>query len=790
MTAYLKGSLIDKVLTGCVAKESIDETLDTATLITESTTISPQLWDDVEIENKHYLIADINIETLKDGTNRYILSLVEPTKYLEKFVLSFASTNASITLADQIERLLNNVEILRNGDTPRFYMSSSLITFLGLTGSEDFTFDRQTLRECLDAMLSVVNARCEVYEITDTSSVEIDFYTFDVTSTDEITDMVNKVESQNVEMLGTDIDVKVTNTFTGDRDVIYHPSPLGWDTFKTNEAILTSSNAMIRASFPIEEIKSFIVKTHFTADYLISDTEKYHTYQSQEIDMIRNVVSKEIWDILPTGNLVSDNNLVITDTLYQANTIYYTRESEEIGSKEVKYNLFFSASSFQVALRNAIYILKKDDIQSDLEEPPAPYTLYNIISYGGYNVADYDDALFRIGYQPYIDAHARIGKKDYRTIKSTIISAQTDKIIDLKRLGIMVSDNINRFGNQEITIDAVDNDVVPVGSILPNGYIVTESQVSYMSGFNKIRYTLSKNNAKINGKIGIDRKRQIYAIPLEKFKIDLLLKYIIYFSKTSHVTAYQGNLIKAILRTLSTTTNTPITNVLIVTDAVASTYELPVADFQIAYGNLFTFKFQDNYSVGMSNVGEVIGGIKTTPNPYVDANGEYTEIRLRLFSDGVGISRSDDYDIVKLLPKTNEGYYDADYMIVDETLSYIKDRYEHQSVTVQVEYLSDDVDIIIGDAFSEINGLINDEKIALTLYVSETLLYSKGDTQPKGGTIAFTVTYNEYRVGISCAGMGAMNSWALVSNGKIVIACNHRKSGSTSYIYAKCVYER
>lgn len=825
MTAYIyiTGTYveIDKTLVGVCIKDAIDETLDSGTLITESTAFTFELWQSVKIVDgaisKYFMISDINKEQLKSGIYRYILSLIEPTKYLEKFIISFASTNKNITLKEQIDRLLNNVEILKVGDTVRFTQSSNLVDFLGTTAGEDFTFEKQTLRECLDAMLSIKKSRCEVLEITDFYNIVIYYYNIqpqDATIVN-LSSTEKNVEVINAELLGTDIEVNVINTFTGDRDTIYHPSPFGWDTFKTNEAILTSSNATIRAAFPIEEIKSFIVKTHFTADYFISDTEKYHTYQSQEIDMIRNVVSKEIWDILPTGNLVSDNNLVITDTLYKANTIYYIRGETNIASKEVKYNLFFSASSFQVALRNAIYILKKDDIQSDLEEPPAPYTLYNIISYGGYNVADYDDALFRIGYQPYIDAHARIGKRDFREIKSTIINSQTDKIVDLKRLGILVSENINRFGNEELTLDTIHLSLSiagNVGDIISTGHIITDRQISFMNGYLKCQYKLSKNYAAINHRIGIDRRKQIYSIPLENFKVDLLFKYVVYFGKTVVSSTDETNLMNGILKTLSKyDANTPITNTLVRTSIsddgdltsietfaaqeasgdISPCYELPIVDYQIASSNLFSFKFQDNYSAGMSNVGEVIGGVKTTPNPYVNSIGEYYQIYFRLFSDNEGITRSTNYDDVKLLPKTDESYYPSNQIIFGKVIEYIKDRYEYHSMTIQIEYLSEDEDIIIGDAFAEHNGLINADKETFTFYCSTRELYSKGDTNPRGGQREYTSTYTQYYIGISCTDMEAMNSWCLAdSKGNIVIACNHKKNGATSYIYAKCVYER
>ena len=44
-----------------------------------------------------------------------------------------------------------------------------------------------------------------------------------------------------------------------------------------------------------------------------------------------------------------------------------------------------------------------------------------------------------------LDAHAKVGKSSYNKVPSTIINAQTDKNVDLKRLGIMLKNNIERL---------------------------------------------------------------------------------------------------------------------------------------------------------------------------------------------------------------------------------------------------------------------------------------------------------------------------------------------------------
>ena len=135
-----------------------------------------------------------------------------------------------------------------------------------------------------------------------------------------------------------------------------------------------------------------------------------------------------------------------------------------------------------------------------------------------------------------------------------------------------------------------------------------------------------------------------------------------------------------ILSTLRTgTTNRPFTNALIRTtldyylkdtaitslnstqidnyvlsNDLSNLYELPLVDYQIANSCLFTFTFDDNFSAGMSSAGQVVGGVKQTPNPYVNEIGEYYQIHIRLFNDYNVELRPTSYNYVKDLPLTNE----------------------------------------------------------------------------------------------------------------------------------------
>ena len=63
---------------------------------------------------------------------------------------------------------------------------------------------------------------------------------------------------------------------------------------------------------------------------------------------------------------------------------------------------------------------------------------------------------FQLLYIPQVDAHLKIDKDNYSSgPAATIISQQSDRIIDLVRYGDNLRGLINRVGNKEIYIDAV-----------------------------------------------------------------------------------------------------------------------------------------------------------------------------------------------------------------------------------------------------------------------------------------------------------------------------------------------
>lgn len=735
---------LDGVLQGFPIHEAVDDSLDTASIIINSPEENLfKLWQAIKIVadgfTKNFVVSDIQTKyrhVLSNDKYEHIVSLIEPTKYLEKVVCpSMSFTNKNNTLLEQVQRAILNAEPIEQGMEPRFVLSEYLIATLGDTPGEDFFFEKPLLREVLDTMLSVKNARCEVYSITDFNNIIINCYEQSKLGKKiEIVDseLVNKQSVQNIEYLGTDIEAYGDNSFSESREPIWEPSPNGWTTFKTEEATLTTNNATLKTAFPIEEIKKFVVKCVYKL-IIMKDQTIYTTDNiAVNLDITSNVLTDEAYAILLEQPYSADKYNYFTDDLYKQNCISFKRENNTFQIEKTK-SLFFTTTHLEFAIKNCLY--KQKAHEKWLESHPSYYEYDHLddIILDGFS---YSSTLFRIQYIPYIDAHAKISKLNYTDVPSTIISNQSDKTIDLGRYGRNLYGQINRLGNKEITVDKMLYSMSEAYDVLDyteDGYVVVERDLAFYNNYIKAHYKLSKDFNNLSEKIGIDRKKRIYNIPLESFVRDNLIKNNILVS-TEPITD-NSVMVSEFIKTFDNEqTRYPITNALVQTD-VSKLFELPVAGYSMANSVFFKVKFMDNYSAGISTYGQVVGGKKQHPNPYVDkVTGEYSAIQIRLFND-ILAERPDDYNTVKLLPQTDELYYSNAIIPFDKIYMIQKDAYEHHQFTIQLEIISNDPNIVIGFALAKWCSLLTDKTPNLKLYVSTNEKYSFINNQKPLGVL-------------------------------------------------------
>ena len=760
-TAYVE--LTNNTLQGIPITEIVDDTLDIGTIVVNNDIEDYlDLWDSIKIvsgtKSKCFLIADIDTQMRKTQyPYQHTISLIEATKYLEKvYCSSMSLTNKNDTLLDQFNKALINAEPIRLTETPRFTASASLVARLQNEPMRDFFIEKATLREVLDGILGAIDLRVEVYEITDFNNIILDYYDLNAKNRLIVLDeLVDRQTVENIEFLGSDIEAYGENAFTGSRSPIYHPSPNGWDTFKTNEAILTRDNAVMSTAFPIEEIKKFFIKTKCKLEVFNGSSVKDTPELTLDLDISSNVVDQETHDILSNSGITPplDNNLYLTSILYKDNTIYYTRAEDTISFSTLS-GLFLTETTLNYAIRNAIY--KQDVVTQWYNSNQDPtYDGYNTLSdinLVGFSITN---TLFRAKYIPYIDAHTKLSKKNYSKVPSTIIDNQADKTIDLERYGDNLQSTINRLGNKTLVVDKVHkniDEVFEVQDYTADGYVLTKKTIGLYNNFIKAHYEFTKDFNSVNERIGIDRRKRIYNIPLENIVRDVLIKEYM-------IASFDGSIVNTPITNLFMDVFSPAAEKLAITNALVQTgwfndngytvensdwFELSVAPYSMANSLHFRFKFIDNYSAGMSTANQVLGGKKQVPNPYVKTSGslnigEHNRIRIILLNDKLAV-RGETYDEIKLLPKTTFSWYDSTQKIFDKSYHIEKDAYEYMTYVYQLEILSADPNIIISNNIAKLHPMTSNIAYSLKVYTSDTETYKQGDLKAKG-TINNSITY-------------------------------------------------
>ncbi|MCK9537140.1 MAG: hypothetical protein M0R05_06155 [Bacilli bacterium] len=101
---------------------------------------------------------------------------------------------------------------------------------------------------------------------------------------------------------------------------------------------------------------------------------------------------------------------------------------------------------------------------------------------------DITTLMFRVVYIPFVDAHLKVGKESYAGPPATIISQQSDKIIDVSRYGDNLYGLVNRVGNKELYIDQVidfASELYELGDYTDDNYVFNKSRICYLQRFYK-----------------------------------------------------------------------------------------------------------------------------------------------------------------------------------------------------------------------------------------------------------------------------------------------------------------
>lgn len=781
---------VGDLLTGVPITESVDDGMSTIVLHLKSCkgdVAVPALfepYDKVEvqksingsIQSELYVVAIDNRQVDNSNLKTYekTISLVEATKILDSiFIYNCNLTNKNENLSDQANKLLRNAEITLLGEKERLYIETSNSDktktatwfLLNKFPSEDFFFDNTTLREALYRIFEVAHIRPYVNEITYKNG-DIDRIQISHKSKIEFEEIKSLANAGD--FIGDEAEISIDNYFgtikaRGYNSISKNTIKTGELPFTTSEAQLTTNNMIADLGFPIEDIKSFKIggsKIRISVHYYRATVpELTYVDLSYFYDITDKIVDNSIYSLLSKD----EQNL----------TMPYTKGDSTIGFSKSYKTLLFTHSSISEILNLDLKKGAKSDIYKYCKENNIADTSGTTGYLGNVGIDSIsftngiESLFFQAEFIPRFNTVIEISKPgvyDNDRLKVAIPDNQSANSIDISRHGRAIAGLARRTGNEEITPNFICdgfNNLLPVmgkftgltgrDSYL-NDYVITKREYAIYDDYLKVKYYCTKDYQAINEKIGVDREKRLYNIPLESSDCPIFIKYFVTIEKTekNNKTEFSGVENYAMICNLFTNSegngryaylymSTPeahaaqVINGENVTQLDSNQYfALPLLPYASDKSVILAAQTLDNYSVGYLRSGRKFsywggGGMQMLYNPYTDNNGECSLFNLRLASRQ-GVDKN-----LNIYPKVTVG---DETLISDELIfSYKKDRTQRPVFFIAFEFLPSKElygKVVFGEAAASQNFLVVGEAPKKRHVYSSSEIYREGETKIKG----------------------------------------------------------
>lgn len=621
------------------------------------------------------------------------------------------------TVTDVLLRLLDLAEPIRKGESPRFvlsgvaedgsYTAGGQAEQFDLIRAPQFSFTKSTLRECLQEVGKIVHGEPRLTPKQNSAGkwyYEVSYDLFGQTERSGIyaRPYILKTVSQNINNYATHLDTNAENLvnqldkYSG---VITEPYAGAAKTVRT-ESLYTrieETNMLIATQFPI---------------YSVEKLYWFNSAESAYVDITPWVFESSVYN----------SRLSSYDSLYpysKAYAITYTQ-----GEKNIT-NLSFKQ-----------------------ENPVSPifsnYAILNILRQATNNpslsISDYTYLAFQVVYTPIYNSRVLQSKPYYKDQRgAALIYNQQANLIETRNYGENLKGAIARIGNIEKTLTykiARIGHVPKAGMMFDDDYYISAVYTEYMATFIKVTLALSKDFNRLSQYVGVNSVRRFSQISeTQAYERNVVYREYIVIGdqEESDSDSYIGdNLLGAVVNTFTQTGNyVPLTNVV----AWGAPYSDPSANLPVvslpvissAFGNSlsFSWEYADNFSAGAIATyaeNDTVSGLFQSEYQYTDYYGRIYYYNFDLQRRG-DVVTSDNYkEISTALPgigsaeQFTSGYFST---INQQPYTLRKDNREKLQVNVQIDFVTNRKDMIIGSALAANCALVRgqDTSLKARLYV-------------------------------------------------------------------------
>lgn len=468
------------------------------------------------------------------------------------------------TIKDVIDRLLDIAEPIRQGETPRFKLNPEQAAKFDNIIAPQFSFTKQTLRECLQAIGGVVHGEPRLNVKNDGAGwyyeISYDMYGGTERSNIATRPYYKCTVSQAIESYCTHVDTSAENLvnalaesvgtyYSGNNGVITEPYGNGFKTVRTDTmyARITDSNMHIATQLPIYAVRKLECGFIPNNDGVGAQTV---TESTGQITGGPNYQGVYIYD--GDGSILSATGEVtfgvtprptVTITNIIGNQIYYTLDNAESYTFRILFTIqvftsiditpyLFEASEYNSRLSSydsaypysKAYGLMYTQGQKNItalnfkqDNPISPvfenYAIINILEeVTGQSIntdgLDYPLLAFRVTYTPFYSARVAQTKPYYKDFPrgSALIYNQGANVIESRFYGENLKGVIARLGNVEMsrTYRLSRLGLIPkAGQLYNDDYYVSAVTVELFTNVINVTIALSKDFNRLSKYIGI-----------------------------------------------------------------------------------------------------------------------------------------------------------------------------------------------------------------------------------------------------------------------------------------------
>lgn len=658
-----------------------------------------------------YYFRDQNQDKYYTRTATYTFVVIENQLPLKKW-----------TVTDVINRLLDVCEPIRQGEKPRFRLqgmnedgsiqAGSQAAKFDTILSPEFSFTKQTLRECLQEIGRFIHGEPRLITKKDGDDYyfEVSFDLYGKTNRSGIyarryvKDTVSEVVDSHASELDSNAE-NLINSLDKYSGVITDPFQNGFKRVRTENMYVrvTEENMLIETQYPI---------------YTIEKLEYVDAFR--ELDNI----------ILP---IELPSSVDITPYVFEESE--YNRLSS-YGDEYPVSKLY--ALRYKKNGKNIDGLNFKRQRTSDISTAFGDYSIVAILKKVApqFNISNYNLLAFRVTYTPIYNARISQSKAYYKEAgrAATLIFNQQSNLVESRYYGENLKGAIARIGNVEIskTYYLYRLGQIPkAGQMYNADYYISAVSVEFLPTVIKCTIGLSKDFNRLSRYIGINSEKRFSEISEKQASERNLLyrEYVVIGDEESadEDSLIGDNLMAAIADTFRQEDSlTPITCVV----AWGSSFQnnrCPCAQLTVvssAFGNSisFSWRYSDNYSAGTTvnyheegSGSEKISGHFQNTYQYTDYYGRlyFYDFDLRPVGNNGILESNVGLDSV---PTKSSGYFST----IGKT-PYIlrKDNRESLQVNVQIDFVTNRSNLIIGSALASYSPCIrgSDSSLSAKLYV-------------------------------------------------------------------------